>query len=448
MAQSLYRKYFNIVPINNITTFSVSSGVDQISFLIPPLAGAALSTRDLVLSGRLLISKDDGTAYELANTENASWDSVNGAHNLIARVDINSQGGGGGNQNALIEQRRQYPLINKYRRGVLSENDLVAGKYSNQQLCSNSSNGARNFLHRPAGAAGAEFAIQLNTGFLMDNDQQINLSSANSIIVKLYLNDISNALFSVTPGTGDITSSWNIQLQNVELFGRYNFVSQPLLDTLNRVNFRKINDMMSVVQSSNDTMSNQPMVSSVHKVIKIYQPNATTANNVAKNNTACNQLVGLKQYQLSNNGTQYPYDYPIDIEPSMSNLPVGTGNQVIGGVTGSAEQAFMLINSLNGNFPPVHSLVNGKNMAQGVEDQITGNNVNTLAVDGVGCDYSYGFEGFTIPMTSTLIQTALESSLLTNEAIVPTSARDQSATQNYFVEYDSTLTYAGMSVSS
>ena len=55
MAQSLYRKYFNIVPINNITTFSVSSGVDQISFMIPPLAGAALSTRDLVLSGNILM---------------------------------------------------------------------------------------------------------------------------------------------------------------------------------------------------------------------------------------------------------------------------------------------------------------------------------------------------------------------------------------------------------
>ena len=447
MAQSLYRRYFNIVPINNITTFSVSSGVDQISFMIPPLAGAALSTRDLVLSGNLLISKDDGTAYSKGDTENGSWDSVNGAHNLIARVDINSQGGGGGNANSLIEQRRQYPLVNKYRRGVLSENDLVAGKYNNQQFCSNSSNGAKNFLHRAADSVGQEFSIQLNTGFLMDNDQQINLAAANSIVVKIYLNDVSNALFSVTPGTNDITTGWNISLQNVELFGRYNFVSPQLLNSLNRVDFRKINDMMSVVQSSNDTMSNQPMVNSVHKVIKIYQPNSTTANNVAKNNTACNQLVGLKEYQLSNNGTMYPYDYPIDIAPAMASLPAGTGPQVIGGVTGSAEQSYMLINALGGQFPPVHSLVNGKNMAQGVLDQSTGNNVATLAVDAIGCDYSYGFEGFTIPMSSTLIQTALDSSLLTNDAIVPTSARDQSATQNYFVEYDSTLTYAGMSIS-
>ena len=449
MAQSLYRKYFNIVPVNNITTFSVSSGVDQVSFLLPALQGAALSTRDLVLSGNILISKSDGSAYSKGDAEKVSFDSVNGFHNLINRIDINSQGGGGGQQNSLIEQRRQYPLINKYRRGVLSENDLVSGKYSNQQFCSNSSNGAKNYLRREADSVGQEFSVQLNTGFLMDNDQQINLSAANSIIIKLYLNDVSNALFSITPGDAGtvMDSNWNIQIQNLELFGRYNFVSQPLLNSLNQVNFRKINNMLSVIQSSNDTMSNQPMVSSVHKVMKIYQPNATTANNVSKNNTACNQLVGLKQYQLSNNGTQYPYDYPIDIEPSMSALPAGTGNQVKGGVVGSAEQSYMLINCLNGQFPPVHSLVNGQNMAQGVDDQFTGNNVASLAVDGIGCDYSYGFRGFTIPMNNALIQTMLESSLLTNDTVVPTGPRDQSATQNYFVEYDSTLTYSGMNVS-
>jgi len=40
MAQSLYRKYFEIVPVNNITTFAVNNGTNQISFLIPPVNGA------------------------------------------------------------------------------------------------------------------------------------------------------------------------------------------------------------------------------------------------------------------------------------------------------------------------------------------------------------------------------------------------------------------------
>ena len=135
MAQSLYRKYFEIVPVNNITTFSVNSGVDQISFLIPAVQGATLNTRDLVFSGNLLINKDDGSAFAPAeyDTIGCAMDTVNGVHNMISRVDITSMGSG----NALIEQRRNYALINKYRRGTLSENDLVNGKYNNQHLCSN-----------------------------------------------------------------------------------------------------------------------------------------------------------------------------------------------------------------------------------------------------------------------------------------------------------------------
>ena len=445
MAQSLYRKYFSISPVNNISTFSVSGGVDQISFIIPALPGATLQTRDLVMSGKLLISNAAGAAYTrasvVAGTENVAWDSVNGAQNLISRVDINSAG----SNNSLIEQRRQYPLVCKYRRGVLSENDLVVGSYANQQMCSNSSNGARNYLTRQVDTAGCDFAIQLNTGFFADSDQDINLQAANNILVKIYLNDISNSLFSVTPGAGPMTADWNIQLQNVELFGRWNYVSQPSLNNLRMVNFRKINDLMSVLQSQNDTLVNQPMVSSVNKIVAIYQPNATTSNNISKNNTACNQVVGLSQYQLSSNGTLYPYDYEIDINPTIQSLNANTGVGSRQG--GSAEQSYMLINSLGGQFPPVHSLVNGKNQARGVEDQISGNNVSSLNVDGIGVDYSYGFSGYTVPMNNSLLQTQVVSSILTNDAIVPPASRNQSATQNYFVEYNSSLTYAGMSVS-
>ena len=144
MAQNLYKKYFEIVPINNITKFQVNSGTNQISFLIPPVQGATLQTSDMVFSGTLTVKKDNGDSYSVAdfNTTDISMDSVNGGHNLISRVDIISQGSG----NALIEQRRQYSLINKYRRGVLSENDLGVGKHNIQGLCSVNSNGARNFL--------------------------------------------------------------------------------------------------------------------------------------------------------------------------------------------------------------------------------------------------------------------------------------------------------------
>ncbi len=50
-------------------------------------------------------------------------------------------------------------------------------------------------------------------------------------------------------------------------------------------------------------------------------------------------------------------------------------------------------------------------------------------------------------MTNNLLQINVESSVLTNDAIVPTAERDQTQTQNAFIEYDASLTYQGMRVS-
>jgi len=444
MSQSLYKKYFEIVPINNITTFAVNGGTNQISFLIPPVQGAALQTSDMVFSGTLTVKKDNGDSYAVAdfNTTDISFDSVNGAHNLISRVDIISQGSG----NSLIEQRRQYALINKYRRGTLSKNDLAAGKHNVQGLCSTNSNGARNFLASSGTtASGHDFAIQLNTGFLRDNVQQINLGAANGLLVKIYLSEVSNALFSIDPAAvSKLTSDFNIELSNVKLFGRYNFVTQPVLSSLNNVQFRKINDLISVVQSANDTIANSPMVNSLHKIVHIYQPNSTTANNVDQNNTQTNQIVGLKKYAISNNGSRHPYNYDINITPSMSELPATAGQD--GRVSGNAEQIYFFISGLNSQYPPVHSLVNAKNQAQAHEDLINDKNNETLNVNGICVDYSYGFRGFSVPMTNNLLQINVESSVLTNDAIVPSAERDQTQTQNAFIEYDASLTYQGMAV--
>ena len=444
MSQSLYRKYFEIVPINNITTFAVNGGTNQISFLIPPVQGATLQTSDMVFNATLTVKKDDGNTYTQADfgTTDISFDSVNGAHNLISRVDILSQGSG----NSLIEQRRQYALINKYRRGTLAKNDLAAGKHNVQGLCSTNSNGARNFLSSDVAAGtGHDFAIQLNTGFLMDNVQQINLGAANGLLVKIYLSEVSNALFSIDPGAASkLTSDFNIELSNVKLFGRYNFVTQPVLSSLNGVQFRKINDLISVVQSANDTIANSPMVNSLHKIVHIYQPNTTTANNVDQNNTQTNQLVGLKKYAISNNGSRHPYNYDIDITPSMSDLPAGAGKD--GRVSGNAEQCYFFVSGLNSQYPPVHSLVNASNQAQAHEDLVDDENRETLNVDGICVDYSYGFRGFSVPMTNNLLQINVESSVLTNDSIVPTAERDQTQTQNCFIEYDAGLTYQGMNV--
>ena len=41
----LYKKFFEQVPMNNITEFQATSGVNQIQFLIPAVQGATLSTQ-------------------------------------------------------------------------------------------------------------------------------------------------------------------------------------------------------------------------------------------------------------------------------------------------------------------------------------------------------------------------------------------------------------------
>ena len=50
---ALFKRYFELIPINNINSFSPDNGVDIINFIIPPVAGAALPTDELILTGKL-----------------------------------------------------------------------------------------------------------------------------------------------------------------------------------------------------------------------------------------------------------------------------------------------------------------------------------------------------------------------------------------------------------
>ena len=48
---SLYKRYFEISPINNVTEFSSRNGVDIINFILPSLQDVLLSTNHLHLTG-------------------------------------------------------------------------------------------------------------------------------------------------------------------------------------------------------------------------------------------------------------------------------------------------------------------------------------------------------------------------------------------------------------
>ena len=448
---SLYKKFFEIVPQNNINEFTATKGVNIIQFLIPSVQGAVLSTQDLMLAGTLQVNTDSNTPYQDTDfgDDGISMDSVNGVHSLIRRVDVISQRG-----NTLVEQRLDYPLINKYQRGVQAESNLINGRFNNQQLCSSSVKATRNFLGRGAFADdGQDFAIQLNTGIMKNNNQVLNLGAIGGLMIKIYLEEPVASFFNIDPdSTGtNIGNDFTYTLKNVKLFGRYNYVTPEMLNSLTGVSFRKTSNLISVVQSSNDTLTNSPQVMALHKMIYVYQPNKETSNNKDVNNTATNMLVGLNKYLLSTNGTRMPLDYSVDINPTISQLPTSSGEA--SRVSGNAEQSYLAISALNDQFPPTHSLVNAKNQAEALDDQLQNVNESTLNVDVIGMNYSFNFEGYSVAVPNDLMSINVESALKTTDANLPDGTGDsrdirgQSATQNLFIEYDSQLNYSSMATS-
>jgi len=451
----LYKKFFEQVPMNNITEFQATGGVNQIQFLIPAVQGATLSTQDLMLSGNLQVNLDQNasTPYTQANfgTDGISLDNVLGLHNIIDRVDLISMRG-----NTLIEQRLNYQLITKYQRGVQAESNLSNGRFNNQQLCSSESLGSRNFLGRQAFEdEGQDFAIQLNTGLMKTNNQVLNLQALGGLMIRIYLSEPINAFFNTDPaaagGGSLIGNNFNYTLKNLKIFGRYNYMTNDVLNQLSGVSYKKTDNLMSVVQSSNDTLTNQPQVMSLHKMIYVYQPNNETSNNKDVNNMATNSLVGLDQYLLSMNGVRTPLDYAVDIQPPIQDLPTTSGNTER--VAGNAEQQYLSIGALNDQFPPTHSLVNPQNQAASLGDQFNNLNLNCKNVDVIGMNYSFNFEGYSVQVPNDLMSINVENSVdgagdqIRNLPAGAAGSRNiigQSATQNLFIEYDAQLSYSGM----
>ena len=448
----LYKKFFEQVPMNNITEFQATSGVNQIQFLVPAVQGATLSTQDLMFTGNLQVNTDGTTAYTQANFGNDGicLDNVLGLHNIIDRVDVISMRG-----NTLVEQRLNYQLITKYQRGVQAESNLANGRFNNQQLCAGDVFGSRNFLGRRAfGDEGQDFAVQLNTGIMKTNNQVLNLGALGGLMIRIYLSEPINAFFNADPagGTGStIGNDFNYTLKNVKLFGRYNYMTPDIINQLSGVSYRKTDNLMSVAQSSNDTLTNMPQVMSLHKMVYVYQPNNETSNNKDVNNMATNSIVGLDKYLLSMNGVRSPLDYAVDVVPTIPQLPTTSGNTER--VAGNAEQQYLSIGALNDQFPPTHSLVNPQNQASALGDQFADENKNCRNVDVVGMNYSFNFEGYAVQVPNDLMSINVESSIdgsaqqLVNLPSGNAGARNitgQSATQNLFIEYDAQLNYSTM----
>ena len=452
---SLYRRYFELNPINNINEFSSQNGVNVINFIIPKLDNVLLPTGDLVLQGNLQLDTADGTAKSKGDTIECGMDSVLGLHGAINRVEITSRRG-----NVMLEQRLSYGLNAKLSRANISNDDLKVGRFNCQSGCGEIVKSSSKFLNREAFADdGFPFNINLQTGLLADNLQSINLGAVGGIEVKITLASTANFLFnldnSVAAGN-KLDADAVFKLKNVKLFGRYQYVEPALANKMNGVEFKQMANTIQVVQSSNDTLAFQPMVSSLDKIIYVFQPNSTTKNNLAANNYQTNSLVGQSKYRVSRNGTLFPMDFSIDNKTTVPNLPQPVNKKYIQG--GSAEQAYHLILGLNGIYPPTHSLVGGVNetlanfdlSGENAEDETAADpttNDHTTNINCISTSYQYGFSDFATPMNNDLIQIQLESSVKTSDEVVNSAVRDQTQTVNTLMVYNTTLNYSNLSVS-
>lgn len=454
---SLYRRMFELDPVNNVKEFSSENGINVINFIIPPLQNVLLSTGDLVLQGNLQLNVDATNPKEYTDDYRAGIDNVLGLHGAIERVEITSRQG-----NVLLEQRLSYGLGAKVARANISNADLRVGRFNCQNLCGENTDAAGKFLNRNAfDTDGAPFNIHLQTGLLSDNLQSLNLGAIGGMEIKITLSSTANFLFNIDQGdtnTDQLGSDALYTLKNLKLFGRYQYVEPQVAARMTGVEFKQMANQLQVVQSSNDTLAFQPQVSSLDKIVYVSQPNDSTKNNLNTNSFQTNSLVGLKQYRESRNGSLFPKDFPVVVETAVPDLPTDgeINDRWIQG--GNAEQAYHLIVALNGIYPPMHSLVGGLNETRhhfdlsGMASQADiadieptnrfANNINCIATS-----YQYGFANYATPMNNDLLQIELQSSVKTSDKVVNAAVRDQTQTTNTMMIYNTTLNYSNMTVS-
>ena len=455
---ALFKRYFELIPINNINSFSPDNGVDIINFIIPPVAGAALPTDELILTGKLEVDTATNVPYysnvapsvTSAGTQLVGIDNVAGIDGVVMKVDVTSRNG-----NVLIEQRQNASLIAKWKKGVLSNEDLRVGRQNNQLICGNRVLNCTQQLTRNQAGEGTPFSFRIPCGFFRDATSMINLNAVGGVEVKIQLNSTAQFLMNVDNNFGaQLGADATYRLTDVKLFGRYQFMNPNSLARLNGVEFKQITNTMNTIQSSNETLALAPQVNSLDKIVYIYQPNADTRNNRETNGVSCNQLVGLDNYRVSFNGVLLPYDFPIENKTALGDLPASSGEK--DRRPGDAEQCYHFITAMNGNYPPIHSLANCVNVTRGNADLygvLTQGTAKTKQtnyfgnnVDGVAVSYQYGFRGYSVPMLNDMTQLQVVSQVKTSNTIVPAAVRDQVQTQNAFVVFNTELSYANLQV--
>ncbi len=456
------KSYFNIQPLNNVTTFSPVDGQDVIRFSIPPMANALLD--DVVFSGNLQINTDANTAYNIDlildnnNSQEIGCDSVIGIHNFISKCEISTRRG-----NIQLETRNNYDLISKTLASpYTSDKDLNYGLDANMNICSPAVRGSmRRLIRGPTGDAtiattpeGSPFSVRFNVGMLTDAQQRIALDKIGGIEIIVSLASIQNALmnldntFTTLLGAGALADA-RYTLRNVKLFGTYQMYNPSASSQFQGLNFKQINNNLQVLNSSNDVNGFTPMVQALDHIICVSQPNTSSKNNFQTNAVQCNEVIGQQSYRTSKSGMPFPMDYRIDNVTAIPNLPQTQplGNNL---TSGSAEASYHLCLGTNNKYPVYHSLISMDNEADTNSDLAVPKNEISTNFAPICVGYQYGFDGYSSNFMSDLVQIQINSAIKTGQFVGGSanlnSIRDQAQTFNNLFKFNSQLSYANLMV--
>lgn len=453
-AMSMGKRFFQIQPLNNITSYEFGSGQDVIRFLVPAQNNTILD--DVVFSANINFNTTGTTEYKVGDitdskgaagtTKEFSMDSVTGAHALFQKIEVFSRRG-----NLLLESNQFYDQTAKLKEASYhSGADLNVGIPNVMNIQSSTSAGTMTRLTREATGDGVPVAFRLDLGLLSDARQKINLEAVGGLEVILHLSSTKNSLFNLdNANQNKLDDNASISLTNVELFGTYMMVNDAMASMFNKVDFTEISNNLQIVQASRDVIGYSPQVKELDNVLMVAQPNNDTRNNFESDGQATNQLVGQKKYKTAKNGLAFPYNWgfveTVTAAPNINaTADISTGYNL-----GNAEPTFHNCVAIQNEYPPYHSCISAEAqyLSELDRNKTSKSNFTTRNLQPISVSYKYGFDGYSTDFSQDLLQVEVESSVKTNDPHTDATVRGQTQTFNNFYKYHASLNYSDLMVS-
>ena len=445
------KKYFNIQPLNNVNSFSFTSGQSVIRFALPPMNNALLDK--MIVNGKFHLDVDSaGTSYKVADIDADklfSIDSVNALHNMISKVQISTRRG------ALdLQQNNLYDINSKVKVASFSSPvDLNYGKNSCMNIASTFTAGTMRRLTREAGRVGTDFSLELEMGILRDASQRIDLGKIGGVEILIYLNSNENLLFNLDNAEADLlNNNYRYSLQSVQMFGAYQMYNPSISNQFQQLVFKDVNLNQQVLNSSLDTNGYSPQVQSMDNLVIVCQPNTSARNNFETNAQQTNECIGQKSYKTSKNGMPFPMTF--DVVNTTAKQDIVANNIADGQINGNPEAVYHLCVSQQNKYPPDHMCSNAKSEYDAYNDiagfnssGVASTNLATTNFLPIGISYQYGFDGYNTNMSTDLIQVQIESAVNTADANIDPTIRAQAQTVNNLTKYNAVLPYSNLMVS-